>query len=398
MKKTLINIISLTKDLLDKQAKLGADMDKMAKQYWTTAENYKAFSTSLETLGIKYQDLFWTTQEELDRFKELYALGKSLEVPEAINETLRDVRDIRQEFNKLKVVSTYFFKAVAYYIGQYSGKEIKSFRDTIRSIVNAITKRMPEAARFLGKALGVVVNTVSAISKLAKTIYNVVKPVFGWIKEAPTWIKLIGIALLAWLKGPLGLIIAGISFLMLLIDDYMGWKNGKKSWLDWSMFDAGLEKAKGFIDDLKVKVDVLKDSFKELFDFLSQVFDFPSLSELRKELQLAKENVQWWLDKLGWKKDPSPDDSQSDWWRKLSGGYKGTQSYTNPGTSANEAAVRASGIRGTAGGNVNNVTLNADSHDTINVNSVDEAISLQKKNRQNYIDALNSGMSPIFGG
>ena len=373
-------------------------MDKMAKQYWTTAENYKAFSTSLETLGIKYQDLFWTTQEELDRFKELYALGKSLEVPEAINETLRDVRDIRQEFNKLKVVSTYFFKAVAYYIGQYSGKEIKSFRDTIRSIVNAITKRMPEAARFLGKALGVVVNTVSAISKLAKTIYNVVKPVFGWIKEAPTWIKLIGIALLAWLKGPLGLIIAGISFLMLLIDDYMGWKNGKKSWLDWSMFDAGLEKAKGFIDDLKVKVDVLKDSFKELFDFLSQVFDFPSLSELRKELQLAKENVQWWLDKLGWKKDPSPDDSQSDWWRKLSGGYKGTQSYTNPGTSANEAAVRASGIRGTAGGNVNNVTLNADSHDTINVNSVDEAISLQKKNRQNYIDALNSGMSPIFGG
>lgn len=63
-------------------------------------------------------------------------------------------------------------------------------------------------------------------------------------------IKWIGLILLAWralnagfLSTPLGRIIALISALALLWDDYQTWKEGGKSLIDWSAWAPGIEKA-----------------------------------------------------------------------------------------------------------------------------------------------------------
>ena len=68
-------------------------------------------------------------------------------------------------------------------------------------------------------------------------------------------IEAAGALLIAWrllskgfLTTPLGLVIAGLTTLLLLLEDYSGWRSGKRSLIDWSLFDGGIQTAlKGFM-------------------------------------------------------------------------------------------------------------------------------------------------------
>ena len=277
--------------LLDKQAQLGESIDKQAKRFWTTAENWRAFSTSLETLGIKYEDLFFTTQEELNKFRELYAFSKSLEVPKGINDTLVTIRSIRQEFNKLQVLVQYFFRALTYYIGENTKDELLYWRNTLREFVKFAAQKMPEVARVLARALSLILNVMSAVGRV---FVNVIKPIIKWISEIPNHIKLIGFILSLSLLGPLGKIIAAITIIMLLIEDYMYWKAGKHSAFDWGVFDEKVGSFKEKFDELKGTFSDLKNEFN---DFKEQIKPF--LDELKKDAKfLAIEALKMAFDSL----------------------------------------------------------------------------------------------------
>ena len=283
-------------NLLDKQAQLSEQIDKEAKRKWTTPESWRAFSTSLETLGIEYEDLFWTTEEELNKFKELYAFSKSLEVPKGIDETLRTVRSIRQEFNKFTILVQYFFRAVTYYIGENTKSELIYWRDTLRSFVNFLASKMPDAARILARALSLVLNFISAIGRLSIRVF---KPIVEWITRIPSEIKLIGATIGLVLLGPLGKVIAALTMIMLLVEDYMYWKAGKHSAFDWGYLDtkAGefgdtFNNIKKDLSDIWEKSKDVRKSIKDIIDKLKEPVEFIFFGTLKDILDGIEDTLK----------------------------------------------------------------------------------------------------------
>lgn len=416
----LTEITKSTIQLLDSTAQASEQVDKLAKSFWTTSNNWRAFSAALDTLGISYEDLFWTTEEELNKFRELYAYGKSLEPPAALEETLKDVRGIRQEFNKLKVLNNYFFRALSYYIGEDTKEEIKYWKNTLQSIVKTITEKMPDAARKLGRALSLVLRFVSVIGRGVQTIYNLVKPIIDWIGDLPGQVKLVGSIMGLVLLGPLGQIIAALTMIMLLIEDYMYWKAGKHSALDWSKFDSGIGDLKDKFDSAKESISTIKDKISELFGFLGIEKKFSALDVLQgildgiswtvEQITNGLQTIVDLIDTLQGKK--SLNDFSGNVTKRVFGNKEGglidkliDWSFGALGIerkdvnipTVDEQALTSSGIVSAASSVkkiANNIIVN--SNDTFNVNSVDEAASLVEYNAQRIVKSINTGLSPAF--
>jgi hypothetical protein len=64
----------------------------------------------------------------------------------------------------------------------------------------------------------------------------------------------------AFLMSPIGFITALVLALALLYDDYMTWKEGGKSLIDWSKWEPGIKKAKEAIIWLRDKLLAIKDA------------------------------------------------------------------------------------------------------------------------------------------
>lgn len=414
------DIYYITKEtikLVESQALLSEQIDIQAKKFWTTSENWRAFSGALDTLGIQYKDLFWTTQEQLDKFRELYSLGKSLEPPKAIEETLRDVRSIVQEFNKLKVVGQYFFRALTYYIGEDTKDEIRYWRNTVRDIVKLTAEKMPDAARVIGRALSLVLRFVSAIGRGIKFIYELVSPLIRWISDLPGAIKLIGSMIGLFLLGPIGKIIAALTMVMLLIEDYMYWKAGKHSAFDWSGVDNAITNVKEAFGEVGEVLTSIKEKVGGLFDFLGTEPKYLALTILQTILDAISatvtetvKGVETLLDLLGFVTGKT---SFKEFGKILYDRYTPEREWMNnfvldyvlPEDVANklrikygrdEEVLQDSGIittGRTSMSNQNNITI--DSHDTYNVNSTEEADSLIGVATRRIVKSLNSELSPV---
>ena len=417
---SITEITKSTIQLLDSTAQASEQVDKLAKRYWTTSNNWRAFSAALDTLGISYEDLFWTTEEELNKFRELYAYGKSLEPPAALEETLKDIRGIRQEFNKLKVLSQYFFRALSYYIGEDTKEEIKYWKNTLQNIVKVISEKMPDAARKLGRALSLVLRFVSVIGRRVQAIYNVVKPIIDWVADLPGQVKLVGSIMGLVLLGPLGQIIAALTMIMLLIEDYMYWKAGKHSALDWSKFDSGIGELKDKFDSAKESISSIKEKISELFGLLGIETKFSALDVLKtildaiswtvEQISNGLQNIVDLVDTLQGKKTFS--EFSGDFTKRVMGnkeggfidklidwgfGKLGIERKDIGIPSIDEQSLVSSGILGAANSVkkvANNIVVN--SNDTFNVNSVDEAASLVEYNAQRIVKSINTGLSPAF--
>ena len=417
----LKEITESTISLIDATAVQSEQVDKMAKRYWTTANNWRAFSTALDTLGIEYEDLFFTTEEELNKFRELYAFSKSLEVPKGVEDTLVKVREIRQEFNNLKVLGQYFLRALTYYIGEYAKDDLIYWRNTIRDIVNLLTKKMPDAARVLGRALSIVLKTVSAIGKV---FVNVIGPILRKVEEIPNSIKLIGTMLTLVLLGPLGKIIAAISMIMLLIEDYMYWKAGKHSAFDWSGIDTAFGNLKETFVGIKDDLSVIKDKFDGIFNRLKENVPITALDIL----QAALEGIAWLIDQISkgidnivnfgqfvtGKKSFNEflEDFMGNVYDNTEGGLvdkiidkvtevAGFERKDKDIPHYSMAELRAMSDAGVVkttdqGRTVRSNSVTIDSHDTFNVNSVEEANSLVGLATDRIIKSLNSGLSPAL--
>lgn len=417
----ITEITKATINLLDSTAQAGEEVDKMAKRYWTTSENWRAFSSALDTLGISYEDLFFTTDEELNKFRELYSYSKSLEVPKGIEDTLVNIREIRQEFNKLKVLQQYFFRALTYYIGEDTKDEIRYWRDTIRDIVRTTTEKMPAAARIIGRGLSLILRFVSTIGKGVKFIWDLVSPIIQWIKDLPGQVKLIGSIMGLVLLGPLGQIIAALTMIMLLIEDYMYWKAGKHSALDWSGVDSGIENLKNTFESAKESAATIKEKAKELFDLLGIDPEFNALDILQNSL----EGIEWLIEQItkgienivsfgemltGEKsfsefskqftknifenKEGGFIDKLVDWGFNKLGIERKDQNI--PLITDTQALLDAGIIKQGAQSVKNTAnSISIDSHDTYNVNSVEEADSLIGVATRRIVKSLNAELSPV---
>lgn len=274
---SLVSIVETTADL-DLQT------ERLARQYWTTEQNARSFSTALEVLGKNTSDLMYMTAEEYSQFVELNQLGRSLEAPKGLDEYLKQVRGLNFEINRLKLIFQYGTRWVTYWISLFTGNDVETFTNKLRSLGDYIIKNIQpitqkiakffEAFYRLGKA------GIRILSVLGKTIIYVVELLDSQVTRTIAIIALLSKVILA---SPLTMFISALVFLLLLIDDYMTWKRGGDSALDWTKFDESFSNLKTTFVDLKDSIQPVKDLLDHIWN---EIFgDLTPINLLQKALE-----------------------------------------------------------------------------------------------------------------
>lgn len=264
------SIVGVTKaswELVESVANADLKTETLARKLWTTEENARSLASSLDALDMSYEDLFFTTEEQYNRFLQLNALGKTLEAPAELDETLRKVRDIQFEFSKMRMIAQYGTRWVVYFLGQYLGGDIDTLHSKLQSLNDWFIENMPKIADKIAYALSIAIRFFKALFELIKTLGSVAVDVFE--RMGSSGVKAIGAiaGAFAILKsGPVGWFIAALALIVLLLDDFFTWKRGGISYFDWSGFADVFEAMGDKLGDASEKFGDLTEKFGQLMD------------------------------------------------------------------------------------------------------------------------------------
>mgnify|MGYP004497750041 CR=1 FL=1 len=282
--------------------------EQFARRMWTTESQARSFLSAMDAMDVKnIVDIYYMTPEQYRNLLELKNLASQLAAPKELNDTLKQIRDIGQEFNKTKIIINYATQWIAYYIGQYLGKDIKSFRDLIANINEYLIKHLPSVTEKIARFFVIIYKAGKSAIQVIQFLWDVFKKLFD---KMPSGMKGASAAIAGFLlllkSGPIGIFIATLTALFLLLDDFLGWQQGKKSAFDWdwlqNLIDFGKdsnifdglsnsfgklwESAGRFLDQLKeiiIKVyefldkhDVLEKSLQVISDLLNTMADAAS--------------------------------------------------------------------------------------------------------------------------
>lgn len=228
----LISINSLILKTVDSVSDADIEAGRFARKMWTTKENAQALLTTFDAIGSSWEDLFYMTDEEFQRFLELKKTAQSLQPPEDLEDTLLTVRDIGMEVDRLQIIFEYAKKWFVAAFGAYAKEDLQELRDGFKSLNEYLIQKLPSITDKLGKFAYIVFRLgktgVILITRLSKALFDL-------FDKLPSSVKVAGGAItgfLALLKmGPVGMAIAAILALLLLLDDFYTWQKGGKSLL-----------------------------------------------------------------------------------------------------------------------------------------------------------------------
>ena len=128
---------------------------------------------------------------------------------------------------------------------------------------------------------------IKILSVLGKVLIWVVDLLDSQIARA---ILVIGVLTKVIMMSPLTMFISALVMLLLLIDDYMTWKRGGDSALDWSKFDEA-------ITGLNEQLDILKENLAPIKEFIDNIWDkylsnLNPLEELQKIINFISKDLE----------------------------------------------------------------------------------------------------------
>lgn len=275
---SLTTVVDSMFNLLNTTAKLDLATERYARRMWTTEKNARSFSTAMKALGMSERDFFYATEEEIKRFNELRELGNSFKEPKELEDTLVLIRDIQFEFSKLKVLFTYGSRMVSYYLNQYLGGELERIKEKLKSGTKWASKNLPKIAQAVAKVFEICYRLLtSAIIPIIEAVKWLINLWNSFSKNAKVGIGAIGTAIWLLKSGPLGWLIAALTSILLLVDDFMTWKRGGRSYFDWSSME-------GIFDEIGESVSYLVEQVNTLFNMFERADGTNSLLETLKGL------------------------------------------------------------------------------------------------------------------
>lgn len=287
----LITVNESLLNAVETTAELDLKTERLARQYWTTEQNARSFSTALKVLGKTKDDLMYMTSEEYKQFVELNKLGRTLEAPKDLDKYLQQVRALNFEVNRLKMIFQYGTRWVTYWISMFTGKDVESFTKKLRNLGDFIIKNIQPITRIVAKFFEIFYRLGKAGIKIFTTLGKVIVFVVDLFdSQIARAVLIIGVLSKVLLASPLTMFIGALVMLLLLIDDYMTWKRGGDSALDWSKFDEA-------ITGLNEQLDILKENLAPIKEFMDNIWDkylsnLSPLEELQKIINFIAKDFE----------------------------------------------------------------------------------------------------------
>lgn len=260
-----------TGKLLDSVSDADRATERFARRMWTTKENARSFLTTLDAMDAEYEDIFYMTPEEYQRFISLKNFGQGLEAPAELNETLKLVRDIQYEFSRLKVIANYGTQWIAYYIGRYMGADLEEIGTKFRNFNDWLTQHIPPIAEKIARVLTVIIRLGKTGVRFITDLVSVLGKLWDKMSDGTKATVGFGAAFLGLLKmGPIGMFIGALFLILTLLEDFYNWKDGKPSAFTgmWEDLSGWMDKIKenGQLDGWIDKVDTLGDGIWRLIE------------------------------------------------------------------------------------------------------------------------------------
>lgn len=250
-------------------AEADTSVERLARKYWISEQSARSLANAQEQLGISVEDLMYATNEEYERFLELNEFGKTLEAPAALDDTLVKIRDIQFEFAKTRSILSYGLRWLTYYLGQYLGVDIEQIRSKLVSMNTWLATNLPKIADKLAKILSIGWRLAKTVLTL---IYNLGKGILQVVERLGTTgvasILALAAAFKAAAMGPIGWILMALGAIVLLLEDFMVWKQGGKSLFDWSGIEEPINSLWESLLDIASAVGDLFSGVKNLFSYL----------------------------------------------------------------------------------------------------------------------------------
>lgn len=263
----IAGVTKATWELAESVAESDLATERLARKLWTTEQNARSLSTSLDVLGMSYEDLFYATPEQYNRFLQLNSLGKTLEAPEELDKTLVKIRDIQYEFSKMRMIAQYGTRWVVYFLGQMLGGDVDKIHTKLKNLNDLLIEKIPVMAEKIAKVLSVVIRFAKALVQFIEAIGTTATRAFDAMGSSG--VRALGLlagAFAVIASGPLGWILTALAAIVLLLDDFFTWKRGGISYLDWSGFAE-------IFDEIGYKVEGASEKFGDLAEKFGALMD-----------------------------------------------------------------------------------------------------------------------------
>lgn len=263
-----------------------ADMatQNAANSMWMNVDAYRVTQNAVESLGYSMNELSTIARnpELTNRFSELVELGKQTAAPKELDSMLKKVRDVTFEFDKMQVIAKNGIRQIVYYFLKYLGVDLDNMQNKLASVNKFLQENLPKIAAAIAKVLYYIYRVGKAIGYVISLGAKLIGGIYNFMKKFPSTFKVfIGIisAILLAINPVLTIILAGLSAIILLIDDYMTWQRGGKSYFgdSWKKVEDFIEKAKDkfewLFEKIEWAVDYIMDSLGPFFEWLFDAFD-----------------------------------------------------------------------------------------------------------------------------
>lgn len=301
----LVAVNSAMVGLMTNVAQADLSVERFARRMWTSEENARSFTAALNAMGASMEDIYYMTPEEFENFIDLKNYAQQLKAPTELQNTLRLIRDIQHEFNRLKVIANYGTQWVVYYLGKYLGVDMQNLQEAFTRFNDWLAKNIPVWTEKIASFFYV-------FYRLGKTAVTFISKIISLLDKLPTNIKIAGGAVagfLALLKaGPIGWFIAALMALLLLLDDFQTWQRGGKSslgplWEQLSSIGKNLDFSQ--LDVVNGKLETLFTTAGDVAKALGDLFlQFLGWAEdtgvLQKALDILIGTFETIIDLLQW--------------------------------------------------------------------------------------------------
>ncbi len=225
----LAAINGATAGLITQVAKADLEYKKFALRLWTTKETAKELKTTLDAMGESMEDVAWIPELRQQYF-ELIRQGRQMRTPGDAGNQLQHVRSIMFEFKRLKLEVQYASEWISYYLMKYLGGPLEKIKRQMSEFNDKLTATMPEWTNKIAQVLATFMNVGMAAVRFIRDLYTGVSRFFDMIPRGAKIALAAILGVWAVLKlHPIGQIMMAITAALVLIEDFYGYIDGRKS-------------------------------------------------------------------------------------------------------------------------------------------------------------------------
>ncbi len=188
-------------------------------------------------------------------------------------------RLMTQEIQKWKMLFSKMMEAIAVKLMPKLSAQIKAVTGKMLAFRQRVMGAMPKIINAVSPIIDIVLRIAEAFIIVAGRVASGISSVLGWLSKVNDmtngWAGYILAAAAAWehlnlafLKTPLGILLSLAAAIALLVDDFMTWREGGKSLINWGEWKNEIDLATDLIDGLKA---VLVDAFQAIFAAIDAV-------------------------------------------------------------------------------------------------------------------------------